>query len=211
MASGFSALSMVSAGSALSVDDIIRITCQCSQGSAMTASWIWREGSGLKPAWATRPSQASSRWFGSGTALLWPPSAPRDSMRRGRISSGLRAAKYALQWQPLPWAVERANSLPAPAVADQYDTATVRLLVAICFHLASLHPQRRFFLSSHQAGSALGVSHDKVLRRLQMLCADGILELTERGNHGGPTATGMSIRTCMPGIGALEILGQRTK
>jgi hypothetical protein len=81
------------------------------------------------------------------------------------------------------WAWAKATSEPLPAVAQDYDSEQVRLLVELCWHLASLHTERRFFLSSHQAAALLGVRHTKVLKWLNMLCVDGVLQRVESGNE----------------------------
>ena len=54
-------------------------------------------------------------------------------------------------------ALQRAKETLPPA-ADGYDTENAELLVGICWHLALMNPQLRFFLSSHRAGVLLGVS-----------------------------------------------------
>ena len=93
------------------------------------------------------------------------------------------AAAYPLDLDIERWAVTQAKSAALPPAASEYDSEPVRLLIAICWWLASLHHRRRFFLSSHSAGEVLGVTHDKVLRWMRMLCADGVLEVVERGNQ----------------------------
>jgi hypothetical protein len=80
------------------------------------------------------------------------------------------------------WAFAQAKECLPPAAAE-YDTPEVKLLVGICWHMSSLNPAGRFYLSSHKAGGLLAVSHDRALSWLRMFCADGILEITERGNE----------------------------
>lgn len=92
-------------------------------------------------------------------------------------------ARVALHFRAAVWAMQQANTEAMPIAAGNYDNPAVRLLVGMCWHLASLHPERRFFLSSHGAGAMLGVSHDRVLRWLNMPCVDGVLTLLERGNR----------------------------
>jgi len=94
-----------------------------------------------------------------------------------------QSARHPLRWKAEVWASEQAKAAPPPPRASDCDSEPVKLLVGICWHLASLHRERRFFLSSHSAGTLLGMSHDKALRLLLMLCADGVLQKVEQGNE----------------------------
>lgn len=80
------------------------------------------------------------------------------------------------------WALQRAKQSLPPA-ADGYDTVQVKLLVGMCWHLAKMSPQQRFFLSSHRAGVLLEISQSTALGYLQMLRVDGVIEVAERGNE----------------------------
>jgi hypothetical protein len=80
------------------------------------------------------------------------------------------------------WARQQAGQWLPPA-ADDYDSDRISLLVGMCWHLAHLSPQRRFFLSSHRAGALLGISQRTALSCLRMLTTDGVIQLIERGNQ----------------------------
>jgi len=79
-------------------------------------------------------------------------------------------------------AVQQAVEGRLPACANQYESASVRLLVGLCANLAALRSNRRFFLSSHDAGDRLGVQPAQAWRYLNMLCIDGVIALVRRGN-----------------------------
>ncbi len=79
-------------------------------------------------------------------------------------------------------AVRAAAEGRLPACANQYESVSVRLLVGLCANLAALRSNRRFFLSSHDAGDRLGVQPAQAWRYLNMLCVDGVIALVRRGN-----------------------------
>jgi len=76
-----------------------------------------------------------------------------------------------------------ALTAPPPPIAADYDLEPVCRLVCLCAALARLSPDKRFFLSSHAAGKLLRVSPPLVHRWLQMLDADGVVKILERGNE----------------------------
>lgn len=79
-------------------------------------------------------------------------------------------------------AVRQAAESRLPACANQYESASVRLLVGLCANLAALRRNRLFFLSSHDVGDRLGVQPAKAWRYLNMLRVDGVIALVRRGN-----------------------------
>lgn len=91
-------------------------------------------------------------------------------------------ARVPLHADVVGWAMGKAKTEPLPPEATSYDSEPVRLLLGLCFQLASLHPEGRFFLSSHVAGEFLEMSADRALRSLAMLCADEVLQRVEPGN-----------------------------
>jgi len=185
--SGFSVGSVVSVGSAVSavsVDDVIAQTLPAKQGQRNAC--ILRLARGLKfdAKMADRPfadlKAVVRRW----QAQALPVIGTKDFDETwADFTHAWPKARIPLRFKAEVWAMGRAKAEPLPAVAGNYDNPTVRLLFGICWHLASLHLERRFFLSSHSAGALLGLSHDRVLRWLNMLCADGVLKLLERGNQ----------------------------
>ena len=54
-------------------------------------------------------------------------------------------------------------------------------LSSACYALADLTPDRRFFLSARKAAGIIGMDKMTAHRWLTSLCADGYLELLERG------------------------------
>ena len=87
-------------------------------------------------------------------------------------------ARVPLFGDVLAEAFAAAKANPAPETGE-YDTPGVKLLVSLCRHLAG--PDGRFFLSTHAAGRLLGVQAMSVHRWLEMLAADDLLEVIERG------------------------------
>ena len=77
---------------------------------------------------------------------------------------------------------EKAKRCARGGPVEDYDSEPVRLLVSLCRELAKLSPEGHFFLSSHKAGERLGVASPQVLRWLNMLVADGVLEVARRGD-----------------------------
>lgn len=57
------------------------------------------------------------------------------------------------------------------------------MLVAACANLGRLNPDKRFFLSSHDAAAHLNLQPKQAHRYLRMLCADNVIELVEPGNQ----------------------------
>ncbi|HEX2973108.1 MAG TPA: hypothetical protein VHP11_12295 [Tepidisphaeraceae bacterium] len=176
--------SAISAVSAVSVDQIISQTLPVKQGQRNGC--ILRLARGLRfdagLAIATYPQlkPVVRRWHAQAFAAIGTKNFDEtwaDFIRAWSV------ARVPLNFDAEGWALGKAKAEPPPPQADDYDTEAVRLLVGMCFHLASLHYARRFFLSSHRAGAALGVSHDKALRWLGMLCADSVLERVESGNE----------------------------
>jgi hypothetical protein len=75
---------------------------------------------------------------------------------------------------PVKWAAERARSDPLPPQAARYgDDEPRRLLVGVCWHLATLNGnQKPFFVSCRDLEAHLGFhGHSKWATILQQLCA----------------------------------------
>ena len=185
--SGFSVGSVVSvdsAVSAVSVDDVIAQTLPAKQGQRNGC--ILRLARGLKfdAKMADRPladlKPIVRRWHAEALPIIGTKDFDETW---ADFTHAWPKVRIPLSFKAESWAMGKAKAEPLPAVAGHYDNPTVRLLVGVCWHLASLHQERRFFLSSHGAGALLGVSHDRVLRWLNMLCADRVLKLLERGNQ----------------------------
>ena len=84
-----------------------------------------------------------------------------DQRKRRKVPSGV---------SPVKWAVDRARSEPLPLEADRYrEDEPRRLLVAACWHLATLNGnQNRFFLSCRDLEEHLGFhGHSKWATILQ--------------------------------------------
>jgi hypothetical protein len=92
-------------------------------------------------------------------------------------------ARFPLGVDVLTEAWKRAQTDPAPAVADDYDSAPVRRLVGLCDALARFSPDSRFFLSTHSASRLIGASAMQVCRWLRMLVADSVLKVEHVGNE----------------------------
>lgn len=176
--------SAVSAVSAVSADEIINSTLPKIVGHRNAC--LFRLARGLKfDAGMARATFAElrplvQRWH----ALALPTigTQPFDDSWADFVR-GWRAARLPLTFKAEAWAADMAQAEPLPAIAGQYDTPAAELLVGMCWQLSTLNKSGRFFLSSHAAGPLIGVGHDKAFHLLAMLCADGVLELAERGNE----------------------------
>lgn len=92
--------------------------------------------------------------------------------------------KYPMGRGPIDEALRRAKAAPDPDVAGRYDTGEVRLLIKLCRELQRRAENGPFFLDCRTAGKQIGLDHQTAWRRLRMLCADGVLNLTELGTKG---------------------------
>ena len=81
------------------------------------------------------------------------------------------------------WAAVLAGNLPC--IAQEYDNPKVQQLISLCWHLRN--GKNSFYLSTHKAGELLGVKPTQVLRWLNMLQADEIIELVRKGNRAKAT------------------------
>jgi hypothetical protein len=120
------------------------------------------------------------KWHGKALAIIATKDFDTTWMD---FQNAWRTAKYPLSFKADSWAFQQARTLPLPPEAAEYDSEPVKLTVAACCHLNSIHPGRPFFLSSHRAAAELKIGHDRALRMLHMLAGDGRLEIIERGNE----------------------------
>ena len=182
--SGNSAFSAYSVGSPLSVEDVIRRTLPRKQGQRNDCILSLARGlkfdAGMGDAGFAQLKPIVRQWH---TLALGVIGTEDFDETWSDFVRAFGSAKCPLRWKAGAWALARAKANPPPPAAAAYDSEPVRPLVGICWHLASLHHQQRFFLSSHEAGAMLGVNHDKALRWLQMLYADEVLRVVERGNE----------------------------
>lgn len=81
--------------------------------------------------------------------------------------------------------LKRAKEQPPPKEAARYDTAAVRLLVALCYELQMHAGRKPFFLSARMAEELLGEPRVQANRWMQMLQEDEVLVLVELGTLGG--------------------------
>jgi len=101
-------------------------------------------------------------------------------------------ADFTYGWSRVKWpkggndtlrkAIE--NALQARAIlpeAQDYDSKEARLLVRISFELQKQTKPEPFWLSCHDLGKILRVSHTQANRLLHMLVADGILKIAVQG------------------------------
>jgi hypothetical protein len=80
-------------------------------------------------------------------------------------------------------AYQRALRAELPAVARQYNTPDLQLLVSLCRELQHDAGSDRFFLDQLTAARLLGTHQGTISRWLRMLVADGVLELVSRGSR----------------------------
>ena len=98
-------------------------------------------------------------------------------------------SKIPLGQEPIVVLFEQAKAAQPPSAALQYESAKVRLLVALCAELQRYWIQRDgagapFYLDARTAGRLLGVEHTTAWRWLNGLCRDGVLVLVQVGSNG---------------------------
>jgi len=74
-----------------------------------------------------------------------------------------------------------------PAEASIYTDPRNQLLVRVCWQLQQMCGDSPFFLSCRNAGRIMELSHVEGSKRLEMLCADGILEVVEHYTNNKAT------------------------
>lgn len=94
---------------------------------------------------------------------------------------GFERAKYPLGANAVDLAASTIDPDDLPAIAAQYESFGIRQLIGLCAALGAANAGH-FFLSSHDAAGRLKVSSVQAWRWLNMLCADGVMVLEEKGN-----------------------------
>ncbi|MDC0175570.1 hypothetical protein OAJ60_01425 [Planctomycetaceae bacterium] len=85
--------------------------------------------------------------------------------------------------------VKRAQELPLPKIALEYDDEAAQLLVRACVELQRFHGPDPFFLSCRKAGDLIAVSKSKAAGLLKMLVFDGVIEMAADGDREKKRAT----------------------
>jgi len=83
----------------------------------------------------------------------------------------------------------KAASSPLPEVAEQYEQADLKLLVALCRELQRGAGEHPFYLSCRTAGGLLEVTAMTAYRWLFLLVSDGVLREVEKGGPKTRKAT----------------------
>ncbi len=78
--------------------------------------------------------------------------------------------------------LERAKRAPVPAIANEYETADMRLLIVLCRELQREAGENPFFLASTMAAELLGWKPMRAWRYLDGLVRDGVLALVSKGD-----------------------------
>jgi len=78
--------------------------------------------------------------------------------------------------------IERARAIDPPPVAEQYDSAEVRLLITVCLEMQREAGEQPFFLSSRSVASFCEITSRQASRWLRGLVRDGVLELVTKGD-----------------------------
>lgn len=176
-----SSLSGVS-GTSCSTEDVIRKTLPSKPGERHTRIFDLARGLKFNAGLAEHPLRdlrpLVKQWHGLAIKVIRTKAFDETwedfvhAWRRARLPLG---DVIHLAWQ-------KATSRPLPEEALEYETDMVRHLVALCKVMGALSGSGDFFLSSHYAGRLLNVSHRKVLRKLQMIEADELIETRKKGN-----------------------------
>ncbi len=97
---------------------------------------------------------------------------------------GWANVKYPWGTDVMTEILERANTNELPAVAFEYETPELRLLIGLCRELQQHAGDEPFFLSTHKAGELLGGLPAMTLWRwLNGLCRDDVLLLVTKGDR----------------------------
>jgi hypothetical protein len=105
-------------------------------------------------------------------------------------------ADFCIAWEkvkfpaghgPIFMIYQQAMLNPVPRAAEQYETDSLRRLVAVCRELQHVAGEEPFYLDCRTAGALLGVSHVMAHKWLQVLVIDGVLRLVRRGTQGSAT------------------------
>ena len=86
------------------------------------------------------------------------------------------------RWNQAPQSAHSAScagSAAPPQIAQNYDDPKTHLLICLCRELQRESGDRRFFLSVRVAANLLGLDPTTAGKRLNVLVADGVLEVVE--------------------------------
>jgi hypothetical protein len=126
-------------------------------------------------------------WWQTAAAQL-PPGADFDEWRFTFLD--IFAHTHApLGANTLQEAIRRAEASPLPAAASRYNSAKLKRLVAVCFHLQVLAGRAAFFISARSAAQIVGASPVKALTMLNGLMTDQVLISVEKGTPGRKKAS----------------------
>lgn len=172
--------------SPLTLDDAIRLTLPDGPGQRHRRVFMFARALKAMPEYATAPlpiiKPLVERWWKAALPFIktqeftetwsdfvaaWP--RVKAPLGDGRLDTALNSAKLA----------------PLPACAERYDCEGVRLLIKLCKELQSQVGDEPFYLDCRNAGRVTGCEHATANRRLNMLIADEVLALIEKGttNH----------------------------
>jgi hypothetical protein len=95
---------------------------------------------------------------------------------------GWKNVRFPLGKEPMKLALSRAESLPLPEAADQFEQDEIKLLLALCRELQREAGKSVFHLGCRTAGRIVDVSHMQASRWLFLLCSRGVLVEVEKGS-----------------------------
>lgn len=98
---------------------------------------------------------------------------------------GWDRVRYAAGQEPIYAMFKKAIALPAPSIAEKYDSLPMRQLVQLCYFLQEQEGSGGVFrLDCRTAGSLIGVSHKQANKYLNLLKREKVLETVSVGTPG---------------------------
>jgi Bifunctional DNA primase/polymerase, N-terminal len=91
--------------------------------------------------------------------------------------------KFPAGQEPIHQIYQQAIAKPLPPAVEQYESPSLRSLVALCNELQQLAGPEPFYLACRTAGEVLGINHVLASKWLRQLERDNILEITKRGTQ----------------------------
>lgn len=119
-------------------------------------------------------------WTAAKSRRVLSTTAEYDILRLQFLAARERV-KTPLGYDAFTVALAKAQN-HQPEAAKPYSSPGIRLLVAVCYHLATASPDGVFSLGCRQAAKVIGVdSHVTGAQQLAGLCADRVLSLVRPG------------------------------
>ncbi len=164
------------------VDDIIRATQPKTPGQRHGCVFNLARGlrfeAGMEKASVPELKKLVRKWFDQSLPII----ATKDFTETwADFVHAWPRVRLPLGRSPIEDAWARVKRDPLPAVCNEYDNASAKHLLALCFHM-----QRKdgtFYLAMRNAEKHIGCTLRAVARYFAMFIEDGLLELVKKGDR----------------------------